>query len=98
MKSVRMNTKNLHAFSGWLFNDLNTKKVSTLVESVLPTLPILYLPFQGPVKKFFPLYTIKYAYLNIYLSFVNFSPHVYTIQILNLNLCPYPLINIKFVM
>ena len=33
---------------------------------------------------FFSLYTIKYAYWNIYLSFVNLFPHIYTIKILNL--------------
>ena len=58
---------------------------------------------KGPVKHFFSLYTIKYAYWNIYLSFVFFSLNVYTIKILKfkfrecISTRPYPLINIKFV-
>ena len=52
---------------------------------------------------FVSMYTIKYAYWNIYLSFVIFSLYVYTIKILNfkcrgcISTRAYPIINIKFV-
>ena len=67
-------------------------------------LVIIQLQFKGPVKKvFFSLYTIMYPSWNIYLPFIIFSLHVYTIKILNfkfrgcISTRPYPLINIKFV-